>query len=179
MTNKTQRQRPNDWLKIYINIKIVIIVIPNSDVDFCTYCTQVQCCVCGGVVGVGIFWGRAVLSVLLGGWGGTGLRVWWRLQLLGRSCSSVLRCGPAVCCTSSLMVGGQTRCPGWVLSVLIDHAFLFRRSPHTESRSGSSYAPMIFFADLTTLAKSLLLSAVQPAYHTLYPWQRMFSIVLL
>ena len=37
---------------------------------------------------------------------------------------------------------------------------------------------MIFIADLTTLAKSLLLSAVQPAYHTLQPWQRMLSIVL-
>ena len=77
-------------------------------------------------------------------------------------------------------VGGETNkvCPGWVLSMLIDLVFLFRRSPHAEFRSGSS-APVIFFADLTTQAKSLLFSAVQPAYHTLQPWQRMLSIVLL
>ena len=110
------------------------------------------------------------------GWGCDGGYSSW-----GKSCSSILWCWPAVCASSSLRRGWggrQTRCVQGGCSMLIDLVFLFRRSPHAEFRSGSS-APVIFFADLTTQAKSLLFSAVQPAYHTLQPWQRMLSIVLL
>jgi len=51
---------------------------------------------------------------------------------------------------------GTTRgCPGWVLSTLMDLAFLRRRSAYTQSRVGSA-AFTILWAVFTTRVRSLL-----------------------
>lgn len=69
-------------------------------------------------------------------------------------------------------------CRGWLVSMQMARALLCMRSAYTESKSGSS-APTVLCAAFPNRDRSFLSSAVQLLYHTVQPWHRVFSMVLL